>query len=695
MQTSPSCEGRELVCDGDRVVAKDSCGSIIEAVETCGSQQICSARDPASPDRTIDARCVERCGVGDVEMVGCNNTNNTSPNNTSANNTASNNTSIGNNTTPANNGMIPMLVCSEENPKKVYRADENGEPASIKTSCSGVQTCGVGEDGEARCECPLTGSNRCYYEERSSLYLPSSVVLEYQCASENADPTLESNLVEACDWGSVCVEDEDYNMGMPACARSIDASQSDKPYYNYGCSFIDFVRNPTGLEIDCRCRDVGDSQENTSPTTDRFADPNGGDRPGGAIVNCLSVAEQGRVVSPLPYGTGPSFHAWKLQNNSGEHWMGGAIDPEARVFYGVVRWTSPTHCRSSTVVSWELDSGNRAVISGIYPDPQLGPTEHGSGYLSPKPVGAACPTEEQPLTGVGSVRMGPDKHLYTLGGGTGEGPSRGREIVKTNLTTGERTLVWKSQDDSTGDISATYGQCLRESATPTTGLRESVAFAAQALAIDADGNFYLAFRGTEEGDGVASISADGKTCTILSRWGGQGSHMPLGQGEELQFPVYGMMVKEGKVYGVSNDDLYSFDIATGQRIKISYHQGTYGGMGYSNMFWDETRQVFWAVGTVAPYVGSIVDPVTGRRESIYGDSGYQEFGDEAILQSDYAKNFQIERSVDGTMLTNANSIGFGPVQLDPDDPNIVWGVLDGGALMKLELSTFNNYVHSF
>ena len=655
--TQGECAGTSEICDPDdssQILTVDGCGETVEVKESCGEGDICTDRDPGNPDREINPICVAACG-----------------------------------------SKMAASTCDPADLTATYYTDECGNITTVAEQCEATEECAIDDDGGAYCACQPTGANRCWYDNYSSLYRDSHIAVEYSCATPNADPTLAENLVEACEWGSVCTIDDLLNEGAATCARSITADQKDAPYYNHGCSFIDYVRSPTSLEMDCRCRYVGDSQDNTSPTMDQYADPNGGDRPGGAIINCRPTAEAGRVSWPVKYGDGPSFHAWYQQNASGETWIGGDIHPDKRELYGVVRWTGPTHCRSSTIVAWDLDTKDRRIVSGLYPDPALGLTPHGSGHLSRKPTGAPCTTAEQPLTGVAAMVFGPDKMLYTFGGGTGEAWTRDREIVKTDPTTGARTLVWQSQNDETGDISATFGQCLRETATPTTGLYESVAWVGQAFAVGPDGTFYLSFRGSQEGDGIASISADGKTCTILSRWGGTGSHSSIGQGFTLQFPVYGMLFKDNKVYGVSNDDLYSFDVTTGQRIKISTHQGTYGGMGYSNMFWDDTRSVFWAVGTVAPYVGSIVDPATGRRESIYGDSGYKEFGDEAILQSDYARKYQFERSVDGTMLSNANSINYGPVRLDPDDNNIVWAVLKGGSLMKLELSTFNNYIHSF
>ena len=116
-------------------------------------------------------------------------------------------------------------------------------------------------------------------------------------------------------------------------------------------------------------------------------------------------------------------------------------------------------------------------------------------------------------------------------------------------------------------------------------------------------------------------------------------------------------------------------------------------MSVSNLFWDDTRDVLWAVGTEAPYVGAIVDPATGRRESVFGDTGLSDFGDEAILRSVYG----VVRSVTSpsSVLTNGNTLGYGGFILDPADPDIVFGVLKSGGLMKMELGTFNSYVHSW
>jgi hypothetical protein len=535
-----------------------------------------------------------------------------------------------------------------------------------------------------------------------------SIIKERSCANAVDEPT---DFIEECGFGTVCFQEEGFNNGEALCHRSIDSSQSDKPYYDFSCgTFSMWLRNPTSLEIDCRCRVVGDGQGGAGGTiggSNGYVDPNNididnGGYPGGPVINCSTPGAMADTIWPIDYGTGPNFNAWYQQNASGASWFSGVVNAETREMFAVVRWTNPQYTRSSTVVAWELDTGNRRVVSGLYPDPRLGQAEYGSGYMSP-PVGSSSSVTEQPLSGANVIRLGPDDQLYVFGGGTGESTSSEREIVRVDPTTGERTLVWRSRtDDDDDEIDPSFGQCLRPDAY---GRVQSVGINAQAFEVGPNGDFYLSMRGTREGDGLISVSADGTTCTFFSRWGGLG-HSPgggadpapapnqIGNGFLLQFPVKGLLYHNDTIYGVSNDDLYSFNLTTGQRIKESYTSGSYGGMGISNIFWDDTRGVIWAVGTVAKFVGAIVDLETGRRESIFSDTGFQDYGAEAILRSDYEQ----ARSVTSppTMLgSNSNSIGYGGFILDPDNNDIVFAVLKSGGLMKMELSTFNNFVFSW
>jgi hypothetical protein len=548
------------------------------------------------------------------------------------------------------------------------------------------------DTGESDCQVSSETATTCYYDNGvRTLYEPSSVISTDTCEQ-----------IEECGFGSACFQEPDVNGGEASCARSIEESQADKPYYDFSCAtFSMWMRNPTGLEIDCRCRTTGDGQGGAGGSGNALADPNhtdieDGARPGGPIINCMPMNQMATDTWPITYGEGPSFNEWYQVNASGASWYSGDVDPERREMYGIVLWTDPSHVRSATVVAWELDTGNRRVVSGIHP--VLG--EIGSGYLSPIPDGPYN-FPDQPLTGANVIQLAADGYLYTFGGGTGESSSDQREIVRIDPDTGERTLVWLALDtDGEDSVAETWGQCLRPEAYSRY---QTVALNAQAFEVGPDGEFYVSFHGSREGDGLLRISADGSTCEMLSAWDGQG-HNPgggaepalateIGTGPSLQFPVEGLLLHEGTLYGISNNEMYGWSLDTGDWNLVTTVATTYGGMGHANMFWDDTRDVIWAVGNHATFTGTIVDPENGRRESIYADTGRDDFGDEAILISDYSESRSVASP--STVLTNGNSIGNGGVILDPDDNNIVYAVFKSGGLMKMELSTFNNYVMSF
>lgn len=524
----------------------------------------------------------------------------------------------------------------------------------------------------------------------STLYEPSQI-LNTAC-----------EVVQVCEFGSMCYQAPGIEGGEATCRRSIDPSQADKPYYDFGCTFGEYITFPTRLEVDCRCRITGDGQGGAGGTGDALADPNNiditaGARPGGPVMNCQEQGRMQDTIWPVQYGQGPSFNAWYQVNASGASWFSGDVDAATRTMYGLIKWTDPNHSKAGTIVAWNLDTGDRRVVSGIHPN--LGAV--GSGYLSPPPRGPFR-FDDQPLTGANVLHIGPDGMIYTYGGGTGESTSDQREIVRTDPTTGERTLVWKAQEAAEEtDLRGTYGQCLRPDAYGNLG---SVALNGQSFAVAPDGSFYMGFRGVREGDGLIHVSADGSTCSFVAAWGGSGHQPgggavpapppgPIGNGPTLQFPVQGLHVRDGLIYGVHNDDLYAWDALTGDGHLVSTVLVAFGGMGVSNVFWDDTRDVLWAVGTEAPYVGAIIDPVSGRRESVFGDTGLADFGNEAILRSVYGEIRSVTNP--SSVLTNGNSLGYGGFILDPADPDIAFGVLKSGGLMKMELSTFNSYVSSW
>lgn len=599
-------------------------------------------------------------------------------------------------------------VCDPEDPAKVFTANGCGEVFAVRSTCLGDKVCVVQTPEVALCAVPPncttpTTTTVCVYPDGlRTLYEESYVAASagIECIEEaNEKP---GELVESCGFGSACFQEPDFNGGEALCHRSIDASQADKPYYDFGCSrFSLWMRHPTSLEMDCRCRTVGDGQGGAGGEGSAYADPNNiditnGARPGGPIINCASSNQYSKHAWPVQYGEGPSFAAWYDVNNSGASWYSGAVDPVKREMYGLVRWSDPNHSKGATVVAWDLDTKDRRVVSGLHPG-----GEYGSGYLSPPPQGP-FPFGPQPLTGGSVIRLGPDGMLYVAGGGSGDPvPSDQRQIVRVDPVTGERTLAWMAQETSSGDLTDTWGQCFRPDAY---GNMQSVGILAQAFEVGPDGTFYMSFSGIREGKGIISVSSDGSTCTFLSRWGGEGDSpgggtppdpapAEVGDGPFLQFYTLGLLFHDGLIYGTNGADLYSFDPATGDCALVSYVNTTFQGIGVANVFWDPTREVVWAVGDDGKYLGAIIDPKTGRREAVFGDTGRDDFGDEAILRTDYDVAMSLLGV--GSALSDGNVLGNGGVVLDPDDPDILYGALKSGALVKLELSTFNSYIYSY
>ncbi|PKN54002.1 MAG: hypothetical protein CVU56_28865 [Deltaproteobacteria bacterium HGW-Deltaproteobacteria-14] len=611
--------------------------------------------------------------------------------------------------TTQNCNNLVTTRCDPSDLSRVFSVDACGVVNGVRSECNPGKECfqrtptslATCTDPVEPCD-PFDQATICVYPggQGRTLYETSYIAVGTDVACVDT-PEDAGDLIEDCGFGSACFQEPGFNDGEALCHRSIDASQAGKPYYDFGCSkFSLWMRYPTKLEIDCRCRTVGDGQGGAGGTGNAMADPNNvdisnGARPGGPIFNCLAGGTMPTRTAPVQYGTGPSFNAWYDVNASGASWFSGVVNPETREMFAIIKFTDPTHVKGGAVVAWELDSGDRRIVSGIHPTAG----EFGSGYLSP-PAQGPFPFGPQPLTGANVIRFGPDKMLYVYGGGTGESTDSQRQVVRVDPTTGERTLVWRAQRDVDGpEVTADFGQCLRPEAFDYV---DSVGMNAQAFEIGPDRTLYFAFRGVREGDGIMAVSPDGKTCTVLSRWGGTGDSpgggatpVPapeaIGAGPFLQFPVQGLLFHDGLIYGVSNSDLYSFDPATGDRVDVSYTKTTYGGMGFANMFWDPTREVIWAVGTAAAHTGTIVNLKNGRRESIFADTGRDEHGAEAVLVSVYPES----RSTSQSALGNGNTIGYGGVVLDPDDNDIVYAVLKSGGLLKMELSTFNNYVHSW
>ena len=145
-------------------------------------------------------------------------------------------------------------ACNPEEKTAVYYLDSCGGFRKVFKQCSADKQCYQANAQDfARCKkiedinIP-TASTRCVY--------PKGLRTLYE---ESHLTDVSGNVLEKCEFGAACFQDPTYNNGEALCHRSIHESQADKPYYNFGCSnFSMWMRHPTKLEMDCRCRVVGD-----------------------------------------------------------------------------------------------------------------------------------------------------------------------------------------------------------------------------------------------------------------------------------------------------------------------------------------------------------------------------------------------------------------------------------------------------
>ena len=350
---------------------------------------------------------------------------------------------------------------------------------------------------------PKSEPTRCVYPGTlggTTLYNNSYVALK-------SDPETP---LEQCDFGASCRQDKRLNDGKAQCIRS--TTNVESPYYNYGCgTYTEHVLFPTNLEVDCRCRVTGTGHKYLDPN-DKNTDPAEG------IINCANPTNQMKRKWPVKYGTGPKFDAWR--RNGITRWTGGIFRPETREFFSVIRWTDPTHVFSGSIVAWNIDTKARRVVTGLYPDRRRGMKKFGSGYLSD---GVKKGDPKQPLTGPSIMKWGNDGMIYLLAGGTGEGTSTRAEIIKINPDTGERSLVWKTQNaQHSPKADEKYGQCYRPDGKEPK--KSSVGTMAMAFAVGPKNEFYLSMHDVRAGDDILKISPDAKTCTPVSVWGTAKGH---------------------------------------------------------------------------------------------------------------------------------------------------------------------------
>ena len=187
--------------------------------------------------------------------------------------------------------------------------------------------------------------------------------------------------------------------------------------------------------------------------------------------------------------------------------------------------------------------------------------------------------------------------------------------------------------------------------------------------------------------GVVQISANGATCTHVSRWASNNATQPLpniGTGVTPQYgTISGLLHRNGVIYANTKDVLLAIDATTGNRTLFS-SVGGIGGFGETNFFVDEARGLFFACGTDAARKCSVHRLADGD----IAQGLFQVGQSQPVLPGKYPQLQGAKGALD-----NNNYNGFGAVELDPQNPNILYFVVLAG-VVKYEVDTGNSFIMS-
>ncbi len=538
-------------------------------------------------------------------------------------------------------------VCDPEDPTTVLLTNACGDDLGVFSTCANGKQCVEATAGDARCDCVPSDEVRCF--GHGNLYQPSGIRRVDSCGNWSGETVTE------CANGEICENTE----AGPTCATSL--TNRDSPMYHRGCSFPDYVRYKTDLDVDCRCR----RHPGTLGDIDRY--DYGG--------NLACSPQTDSFAEGWTMAAGPHFRHMLHSFNGG-----GVYSAATNELYATKHFTDPTYEGAGMVVAYNITTGARRIVSGRFPEEGGAYTMYGSGFESQRAVGVLR-HEMTTLPGAWDLEQAANGDLYVWGSRSGN-----KEITRVNPTTGARTLVWKQALEADIPVAPTHGQCYSTRAKSTFhGGFIPVQLESHAFAMGPDGSFYLGFRNDgAEGNGIVRISANGATCTVISRW--NGTMGDVGGGANPQYSnLEGFLVRNGKLYATLQIGkvLLSIDIVTGDRTAIANPPGSvHSTTGQSTMFWDESRDLLITAGGVQSYLAVAVDVTTGLRQALFL------VAPDMPIKSAPPRETGAHGAID-----NANYMGYGALAMDPHDNDHIYMVIKWG-LLKYEMSTGNSYVMS-
>lgn len=491
-----------------------------------------------------------------------------------------------------------------------------------------------------RCGCPLMEPRvkQCYSEGAQKADIPT--ILGYVTTCNEL-----VGQVETCQLGERCWWEWDENGEIIEaagghCAASVDPKWKTSKYYEFACDTSMYMAAQTTLEIDCRCNRSNAKLQECRPGSDAYA-------------------------AGLAMGTGPRMHGINLAKWGGGFLLNGEL-------YAAVHYTGGNagNLKPGAIYAIDIKTGDRRVVSGSYLDAKTGRVDVGSGHSV---SGEALPF-------LVDLKLGKDGQIYALGSNT----LNDVEITRIDPKSGARTLIWRRQSlDDGGAADFAYGQCF--SGIPSSSYDSGFSplqYAERAFALGEDGSFFIGWKG--DGVGVVRVSADGKTCSVVSRWASNNKTKPLddvGTGVTPQYgTISGMLHRKGVIYAETKDMLLAIDDKTGNRTTFS-NVGGIGGIGETNFWVDEARGLFFACGTVAARKCSVHKLEDGNIAQ-----GLFQIGQALpVLPGKYPQTQGAKGALD-----NNNHNGFGAVVVDPDDVNIMYFVVLSGVI-RYEVDTGNSH----
>lgn len=444
-----------------------------------------------------------------------------------------------------------------------------------------------------------------------------------------------SKPASSCPTGFICASPSD--PANTQCMTTV--ANKDSPWAKYPC-WVNRDRPKTAFAMDCRCQ----SNYNISSP----------------LRMCLRpyrlYTDDIDDLNAEKYGKGPHVYAF----GEAAELRGGFFDAKSREIVVAGRFRNGDDPirgnRNGFVMAISADSGDRRIVSGAYVDDSQVIVSKGDGPA---------------FWDAWKVLPGPDGKLYAL-----DYLNKGNvQVLRIDPATGDRTLVWTNEDPQ--KVDPQLGVCKHGSTDPSEQQRLTVPVNGgnPSFALDADGWMYFAIdqAGYETGVGLFRVSADGRTCEYFSRTGaGQqneyyqkdvGSGPSFGQGT-----LSALTVRGSTLFAVNsiNNNLYSVDLTNGQRKALA---GGIQGIVYTVPNPHNPDEV-WAVGR---------DTATILQSVLVNKSGV-------------APLYDYDTWNRGPLA--AGNLGSGGVWFDPDNPDVVYFAHDNWAIVKGEVSTFNNYILS-